>query len=88
MQMMELFKLPSQPSKEDEQTRRLINEIIAAKRELTIAMDNFNYADRKDLVDLFSHQITLAQAKCDVLIKNARAYNVKCSHYLLDKTNI
>lgn len=84
--MMQLFKLQNQPNKEDEQTRQLIKEIIAAKRELKVAMDNFNYADRKDLVDLYSHQITVAQSKYDVLIKNARLYNLKLDRYLLDKT--
>lgn len=84
--MMQLFKLANQPSKEDEQTKQLINEILAAKRELKIAMDNFNYADRQDLVDLYSHQITVAQSRYDVLIKNARVHNLKSNPYLLDKT--
>lgn len=84
--MIELFKASNKQNKEDEKTRQFINEIISAKRELKIAMDNFNYADRDDLVDLYSHQITLAQAKYDVLIKNARLYNIKLNHYLLEQT--
>ena len=49
--MIELFKASNKQNKEDEKTRQFINEIISAKRELKIAMDNFNYADRDDLVD-------------------------------------
>ena len=49
----------------------LIISIIKAKKELDIALKNFEYA-QEDLIDFYTYQIKATRAKLDYLIKKAK----------------
>ena len=56
--------------------------IIAAKRELEAANQNFNFATSGELVDIYIYQIIAAKRKYDFLIRQARENNLYDSDYL------
>ena len=58
-----------------------LTELVEARQELLVALQNFDFASTSELVDLFSHQITLAQVKYDFIIKKARNNNISFDNY-------
>ena len=56
---------------EIEKEEELIISILKTKRELTVARQNFEYA-QGDLIDYYSYQIKANQSKLDYLIKLAK----------------
>ena len=47
-------------------------EILAVQREMSIALQNLDFAEDFDNIDVASHKITLAQSRYDRIIKKAR----------------
>ena len=60
----------------------ILTELMFAKRDLMIALNNFDFAINAEMVDLFSHQITLAQARYDYIILRARAANISFDNHI------
>lgn len=56
---------------EIEKEEELIINILKTKRELSVARQNFEYA-QGDLIDYYSYQIKANQSKLDYLIKLAK----------------
>jgi len=61
--------------------QEILQDILAAKRELLIATQNFNFADNNELIDLYSYQIIVAQSKCDYLLKKAKDNGISYSQF-------
>jgi len=59
----------------------ILTELTNAQRDLAVALHNFDFAANAEMVDLFSHQITLAQSRYDYIILRARAANIRFENY-------
>ena len=55
----------------------LLPLLLDARRELSVAYSNFDFATTSDLIDICSHQITIAQAKYDYILKKAKKNHLK-----------
>jgi len=56
---------------EEEKENELILSIIKTKKELDLAMHNFEYA-QEDLIDYYTYQIKANRAKINYLLKAAK----------------
>lgn len=75
-----IFELTQKESEQE-----LIRSIIEAKRNLEIAHNNFEYAE-KDLIDYYTYQIKANSSKIDYLTKLAKSKGIIVS--LEDKIKI
>lgn len=50
----------------------IIPLLLEARRELNVAYANFDFAVASDLIDICTHQITVAQAKYDYILRKAK----------------
>jgi hypothetical protein len=71
----------SNESKREEE-RDLLDCLKRAKYELDNANRNFEFADSKDLIDIFTYQIKVAQTRYDYLLKKAKRKNLDNTKYL------
>lgn len=61
---------------EDELQTELIKSIIDAKKQLNLAIKNFEYADG-ELIDYYIYQIKATRSKLDYLVKKAKSKSIE-----------
>ncbi len=59
-------------SESEIENKRLLESLYNAKLEWTTALDNFQLADSKDMVDYYTYKITACQIKYNYLLKQAK----------------
>lgn len=80
----EAVELQTVKQERDKLIDEIVRDITDAKAELDTAMQNYNFADTDDLVDLYSYKIIAAQTKYNMLIKKARKNGLSHQQYLND----
>lgn len=76
MKLFERYqKTPLQQARE-QQCKELLHDIVRAKRDMEIAMQNFNNVPNDELADVYSYQFSAAQTKCNYLIRKAKELGV------------
>ncbi|MBQ9297740.1 MAG: DUF2508 family protein [Clostridia bacterium] len=61
---------------EQETQEELVKSIIQAKKQLNLAIKNFEYADN-ELIDYYVYQIKANRAKIDYLVKKAKTKSMQ-----------
>ena len=61
---------------EQETQEELVKSIIQAKKQLNLAIKNFEYADN-ELIDYYVYQIKANRAKIDYLVKKAKSKSMQ-----------
>jgi hypothetical protein len=84
MQMMEEVKTeavlnPKYKSNRDKYFKEIIQDLLSAKAELDAAVQNFNFADSDELIDLYAYKIKAAQTKYSLFLKKAKENGI--SHF-------
>ncbi len=84
----EIFEVEKVDSVKDKLTEEVIHDLIIAKAELANAIQNYDFADSDELVDLYSYRIIAAQTQYNRLLKQAKEKGLSNPEFLSDNVKI
>lgn len=76
---------PKYKSNRDKYFKEIIQDLLSAKAELDAAVQNFNFADSDELIDLYAYKIKAAQTKYSLFKKSKGKRNFTFRILLMHK---
>ncbi len=83
-----LFENARIETEKDKLRSEIIHDLITAKTELSNAVQNYDFADTDELVDLYAYRIIAAQTQYNRLLKKAKEHGLSNPEYLNHQVKI